>query len=119
NDRHGHTQGNGGYRPKLCRELFRQGAVDHCAVSGGAESAARELSELSVSHLRRRRSAGWVALRSVQDLRERMSAAMHLYRQERRQKARLHGQTAVLSGGVRHRHLSLHELPDLRGGLSV
>ena len=68
---------------------------------------------------RRQRSARRPALRGVQDLRERMSAAVHLHRQERRQKARLHGQTAVLPEGLRHRHLGLHELPDLRRGLSV
>jgi NADH-quinone oxidoreductase subunit I len=39
-----------------------------------------------------------VALRGLQDLREGMSAAVHLHRQERRQEARLHGQAAVLSG---------------------
>ena len=66
-----------------------------------------------------RRSARRVALRGVQDLREGMSAAVHLHRQERRQEARLHGQTAVLSEGLRHRYLGLHELPDLRRGLSV
>ena len=53
------------------------------------------------------------------DLREGMSAPVHLHRQEQGQEARLHRQAAVLSGGVRHRHLRLHELPDLRRGLSV
>ena len=48
-----------------------------------------------------------------------MPAAVHLYRQKRRQEARLHGQAAVLSGGFRHRHFCLHELPDLRRGLPV
>ena len=48
-----------------------------------------------------------------------MSAAVHLHRQEQGQEARLHGQAAVLSEGLRHRHLGLHELPDLRRGLPV
>ena len=65
------------------------------------------------------RSARRVALRRLQDLRKGMSAAVHLHRQKRGQKARLHGQTAVLSGRVRHRHLGLHELSDLRRGLSI
>ena len=43
------------------------------------------------------RSACRAALCRLQDLREGMSAAVHLHRQKRRQKARLHGQTAVLS----------------------
>ena len=59
------------------------------------------------------------ALRRLQDLRKGMSAAVHLHRQEHGQEARLHGQAAVLSGDFRHRHLGLHELPDLRRGLSL
>ena len=82
-------------------------------------STSGKLSKFSVLDLRRQRSARGIALRGVQNLREGMSAAVHLHRQERRQKARLHGQTAVLPEGVRHRHLGLHELPDLRRGLSI
>src|SRR5436305_12428372 len=118
-DWHRHTQRNGGHRTEFCGKLFRKGTADHSAVSGGTVTAPRKLSEFSISRLRWQRCARGVALRGMQDLRERMSAAVHLHRQERRQKARLHGQTAVLRESVRHRHFGLHELPDLRRGVSI
>ena len=60
-----------------------------------------------------------LALRGVPDLREGMPAQVHLHRKEQGQEARLHRQAAVSSGGVRHRSLGLHELPDLRRSLPV
>src|SRR5436309_13922394 len=96
-DWHRHTQRNGGHRTEFCGKLFRKGTADHSAVSGGTVTAPRKLPDFSVSRLRWQRCAGGVALRGVQDLRERMSAAVHLHRQERRQKAGLLGQTAALS----------------------
>ena len=43
-------------------------------------SSSGKLSEFSVPDLRRQRSARGSALRGLQDLRERMSAAVHLHR---------------------------------------
>ena len=59
------------------------------------------------------------ALRRLPDLRERVPAPVHLHREEQGQEAGLRRQAAVLSRGLRHRYLGLHELPDLRGGLPV
>ncbi len=41
------------------------------------------------------------------------------HREEQGQEAGRGGQAAVLSGGVRYRYFGVHELPDLRGGVSV
>jgi len=53
------------------------------------------------------------------DLREGMPAAVHLHREEQGQEARRPRASPDLPGGLRHRHLRLHELPDLRRGLPV
>jgi hypothetical protein len=45
--------------------------------------------------------------------------AVHLHREEQGQEAGRQRQDADLPGGLRHRHLGLHELPDLRRGLPV
>src|ERR1700720_954212 len=53
-DRRWHTQGNGRHGAELRWKLFREGSPDHGAISGGAHSARRELSQLSVPDLRHR-----------------------------------------------------------------
>ena len=55
------------------------------------------------------------ALHRLQDLRDRVSAAMHLHRHGPRRE----GQAAAAPEGVRHRHQRLHAVPDLRRGLPV
>src|SRR5688572_23833211 len=66
-------------REKLPRQLYRGGTARHGPVSRGTSAAKGEYAQFPFSRFRWKRSHKRIALRCLQDLREGMSAAMHLY----------------------------------------